>query len=163
MVDVAAAGARLRIFISYSKKTPEPTVRLAEFLESHGHSVWWDTDLTAGEVFREVIDRELDRADAVIVIWTESSVASHWVIAEADHGAQAQKLITLKVGDLPQSRIPKPYNVRHTEPMDNTAAVLRALARFTPAQGATAAPAPRPLSGDVRGMGRLCGGHGRRA
>jgi hypothetical protein len=68
-----------RIFISYSKADPEPTRELADFLTAQGYSVWWDTNLTAGEVFREVIDRELDAADAVIVIWTAHSVASNWV------------------------------------------------------------------------------------
>ena len=53
---------------------PEPTRALADFLTAQGYSVWWDTNLTSGEVFREVIDRELAAADAVIVIWTAHSV-----------------------------------------------------------------------------------------
>ncbi len=56
-----------RIFISYSKAEPKPTQELAAFLTAQGYTVWWDTNLTSGEVFREVIDRELAAADAVIV------------------------------------------------------------------------------------------------
>jgi hypothetical protein len=52
---------KFKIFISYSKATPEPTQRLAKLLNNNGYEVWWDTNLTAGEVFRDVIDRELDR------------------------------------------------------------------------------------------------------
>ena len=73
-----------RIFISYSKADPEPTRGLADFLTAQGYSVWWDTNLTSGEVFREVIDRELAAADAAIVIWTAHSVASNWVAAIQD-------------------------------------------------------------------------------
>ena len=113
-----------RIFISYSKADPEPTRALADFLTAQGYSVWWDTNLTSGEVFREVIDRELAAADAVIVIWTAHSVASNWVIAEADDAARRGKLITVRTKDLEPWRIPKPYNTYHTDIVDGGHAVL---------------------------------------
>jgi hypothetical protein len=119
-----------RIFISYSKDDPKPTQELADFLTAHGYRVWWDTNLTAGEVFRDTIDRELDAADAVIVIWTAHSVASNWVIAEAEHGARRNRLITLRTVDLAPWRIPKPYGTYHTEVVDNRKAILAALRRL---------------------------------
>ncbi len=119
-----------KIFISYSKKQPEPTQALAAFLESEGYQVWWDKNLSAGEVFREVIDRELDAAAVVIVIWTEHSIASNWVIAEADHANRQGKLITVRVSDLEVWTIPKPYNTYHTESVDDHAAILRAIRRL---------------------------------
>ncbi|MFZ1107129.1 MAG: toll/interleukin-1 receptor domain-containing protein [Rhodomicrobium sp.] len=118
-----------RIFISYSKADPQPTQELADFLTSQGYHVWWDTNLTAGEVFREVIDRELDAADAVIVIWTANSVASNWVIAEAEHGARRNRLITLRTADLQPWRIPKPYNTYQADVVDNHDAILAAVKR----------------------------------
>ena len=118
-----------RIFISYSKAEPEPTRALADFLTAQGYSVWWDTNLTSGEVFREVIDRELAAADAVIVIWTAHSVASNWVISEADDAARRSKLITLRTGDLEPWRIPKPYNTYQADLVDNRDAVLAAVRR----------------------------------
>jgi TIR domain len=99
-----------RVFISYSKQRPQPTRDLASFLEEEGFTVWWDTDLTAGEVFREVIDRELDAADAVIVIWTLQSVTSKWVIAEAEHADRDCKLIPVRTSDVEPGRIPKPHS-----------------------------------------------------
>ncbi len=119
-----------RIFISYSKAEPKPTRELAEFLTAQGYTVWWDTNLTSGEVFREVIDRELAAADAVIVIWTAHSVASNWVISEADDAARRNKLITVRTGDLEPWRIPKPYNTYHTDLVDNRNAVLAAVRRI---------------------------------
>ena len=118
-----------RIFISYAKADPEPTRALADFLTSQGYTVWWDTNLTSGEVFREVIDRELAAADAVIVIWTAHSVASNWVISEADDAARRNKLITVRTKDLEPWRVPKPYNTYHTDIVDSRHAVLAAVRR----------------------------------
>jgi hypothetical protein len=64
-----------RIFISYSQKQLQPTRDFAVFLRSEGYSVWTDADLIPGDR-REVIERELNAADAVIVIWTNDSVES---------------------------------------------------------------------------------------
>ena len=133
-----------RIFISYSKADPEPTRELADFLTAQGYSVWWDTNLTSGEVFREVIDRELAAADAVIVIWTAHSVASNWVVSEADDAARRGKLITVRAQDLEPWRIPKPYNTYHTDLVDNRNAVLAAVRRVA---GEQSKPEVKPSTG----------------
>ncbi len=133
-----------RIFISYSEADPQPTRELADFLTARGYSVWWDTNLTAGEMFREVNDRELDAADAVIVIWTAHSVASNRVIAEAERGARRNRLIALRPADLEPWRVPKPYNTYHTVVMSDRDAVLAAVHRLAgepPKQTARPAPA----------------------
>jgi formylglycine-generating enzyme required for sulfatase activity len=117
------------IFISYSKQQPQPTHEVAAYLKSQGYSVWWDTDLTAGEIFRDVIDRELDAAKAVIVIWTKHSVASKWVLAEADHADRDGKLIPLRTRDLDAWRIPKPFSTYHADVVDNREAILAAVRR----------------------------------
>lgn len=117
------------IFISYSKQQPQPTRELADYLTSEGYSVWWDAHVTAGETFREIIDRELDAAGAVIVIWTPASIGSKWVLAEADHADQDRKLIPLRTKDVDVRYIPKPYSTYHTDVADNRAAVLAAVRR----------------------------------
>ena len=33
------------VFISYSKKSPSPTKRLADQLNGRGYNVWWDASL----------------------------------------------------------------------------------------------------------------------
>jgi formylglycine-generating enzyme required for sulfatase activity len=117
------------IFISYSKQQPQPTRDVADFLTSEGYSVWWDTNLTAGEIFRDVINRQLDAAKAVIVIWAAHSVSSEWVIAEAEHADRQRKLIPLRTKDLDPRYIPKPYGTRHTDVVDNREAILKAVRR----------------------------------
>ena len=103
------------IFISYSKDEPEPTIALARDLERKGYSTWWDSDLLPGERYQERIATELDKAKAVIVIWTPKSVASRWVMAEAEWAAEQNKLITVRTADLSPDRIPLPFNTLHTD------------------------------------------------
>jgi hypothetical protein len=117
------------VFISYAKTARPQTEGLAIFLAGEGYSVWWDAALLSGDSFRSVILKELDAAKAVIVIWTPASVQSEWVISEAERAAAAGKLITLRTRDIPIQSIPMPFGVRHTELVDNRAAVLAALQR----------------------------------
>lgn len=118
------------IFISYSKDEPEPTIALARDLERNGYSTWWDTDLLPGERYQERILTELDKAKAVIVIWTVKSVASRWVMAEAEWAAEQNKLITVRTPDLPPDRIPLPFNTLHTEIVTDREKIFDALFRF---------------------------------
>jgi adenylate cyclase len=117
------------IFISYSKQHPQPTRDVAAYLESQGYSVWWDTNLTSGEIFSDIIEQELDAAKAVIVIWTVHSVASKWVLAEANRADDQGKLIPLRTKDLDVRRIPLPYGTCHTDVVDDHAAILKAVRR----------------------------------
>ena len=117
-----------KVFISYSTVTPEPTKALAAFLEAEGYSVWWDTSVLSGESFDQVI-RQIEAADAVVVIWTPSSV--YWVKSEADRGHKAGKLVPLRTKDLDTSRIPAPYDTTyHTALVEDRQAVLAAVQRL---------------------------------
>jgi hypothetical protein len=119
-----------QIFISYSKKDPRPTRDVAAFLEREGYSVWWDADLTSGQAFGDIIDKELDAAHAAIVIWTIDSVKSKWVRAEARHADRHGKLIPLRTKDLEIWQIPKPFSEYHTDLVDDREAILKAVRRI---------------------------------
>lgn len=73
------------IFISYSRKDQETARNFVRAIEAAGHSVWWDTELRAGETFDKVIEAALEKAQAVVVLWSPDSVESKWVRAEATH------------------------------------------------------------------------------
>lgn len=118
------------IFISYSKQDRDVTEALADYLTTEGYVVWWDTSLVSGESFRTAIDEQLDAARAIIVIWSKNSIASDWVISEAEHGARRGNLIPVKIADVGIAEIPKPYNTRHTDDVDNYVAVRAALKRL---------------------------------
>lgn len=124
------------IFISYSKAYRALTEALAKDLEARGHSVWWDTELVPGERFRVVIEREIDAAKAVIVIWSPASVTSEWVEAEANRARAQNKLITVRTSDLKYTDIPSPFGGRHCDLVKEREKIYAALARFGLVQSA---------------------------
>ncbi|MBC7980428.1 MAG: toll/interleukin-1 receptor domain-containing protein [Armatimonadetes bacterium] len=92
-----------RIFISYSREDKKHAKKLADFLVSCGHIVWWDQEIHAGTDYRQEIAVQLKAADKVIVLWTSHSVKSTFVIDEAQRANHDQKLIpvTMDVSEPP--------------------------------------------------------------
>jgi TIR domain len=59
--------------------------------------VWWDPKLRAGEHFDDVIEKALDQAKCVIVIWSERSVQSRYVRTEATYALDQDKLVPVAI------------------------------------------------------------------
>ena len=121
------------IFISYSKADRELALKLSAFLEAGGWTVWWDKSLKPADTFRDEIMKELAKARAVITIWTENSISSDWVRAEAGRAKADGKLIPLKTSGVAYGDIPLPFGEMHTEDLSKTelvqAAVVAQLAK----------------------------------
>lgn len=83
------------IFISYASEDRERIGPLAAVLEQAGYCVWWDQKLRGGAVYADEIEKELHRSKAVIVAWSEQSVASTWVKDEAARASTQSKLIPI--------------------------------------------------------------------
>lgn len=115
------------VFISYSQRTAEPTKVLVEQLKAKGIAVWWDTSLTSGQRFDDVIRKELEAADAAIVIWTPESIKSQYVKIEAGIAYAWDKLITVRTADLPFGDIPGPFRSLHTELVTDIDRIIIAL------------------------------------
>jgi len=81
------------IFLSYAREDRERVEPLVELLESNGLSVWWDHDIVPGSTFEKVIDDAILDAEVVVVIWTQNSIKSDWVQAEASDGLERGILI----------------------------------------------------------------------
>ena len=77
--------------------------------------MWWDRSILPGTQFDEVIEAELSAARCVVVVWSEASVASKWVRAEASEGLDRQLLIPVLLEDV---RIPLAF--RQTQAADLT-------------------------------------------
>lgn len=90
--------APARLFISYARADRARVAPLARALETAGHTVWWDTLIDGGTAFARTIETELDRADAVIVVWTRSSIESDWVRDEAGRGRDRRRLVPVTIG-----------------------------------------------------------------
>lgn len=89
------------IFISYKSEDRRRVQPLAEALEALGYTVWWDTELLAGDIWKRRIKAELDAASCVVVAWTSGSVeeggmyASEWIEKEAGAGHQRGVLVPI--------------------------------------------------------------------
>ena len=115
------------VFISYSKKEPEITVALASILEANGYTTWWDTSLLPGDDFPDKITEEIQKSKVTIVVWTNNSINSSWVRAEAYMADAQRKLVTVRSPDLNPNFIPLPFNTRHTDIFTDAEKILRAL------------------------------------
>ncbi len=89
----------MHVFISYARTDRKWVAGLAEALAVEGHAVWCDTRLAPGDSFDDVIEKALDAAYAVIVVWSPASVGSNWVRAEAGEGLRRGVLAPVKCAD----------------------------------------------------------------
>lgn len=83
------------IFISYASEDRDRVRPLAEALIRRGFNVWWDRALAAGQDYAAIIERELNNAKAVIVVWTQGAVASTFVRDEAGRARDDGRLVPI--------------------------------------------------------------------
>jgi formylglycine-generating enzyme required for sulfatase activity len=88
------------IFISYASEDRERVKPLAEALDEAGWSVWWDRKILTGQSFENVIEQALDEAKCVIAVWSDNSVKSTWVRAEAAEGFRRQILAPVLIEEV---------------------------------------------------------------
>ena len=82
-----------RVFLSYARDDVELAKRLARLIGQAGHQVWWDREIQGGSHFSNEIDKALQDAEAVVVLWTEASIKSAWVQDEAAEGRDSGRLV----------------------------------------------------------------------
>ena len=99
------------IFISYAREDLDRARRLAGALESRGWSVWWDRRIVAGQTFDQTIERELESARSVVVLWSKDSIESEWTKNEATAAAERNVLVPALLDDV---RIPLEFRRKQT-------------------------------------------------
>src|SRR5262249_12507050 len=85
------------IFISYAREDRPRAEMLAQTLEGHGWSTFWDRTIPIGKTWRETIGRELNGARCVIVLWSKTSIESGWVQEEADDAKRRGVLVPILI------------------------------------------------------------------
>lgn len=68
------------IFLSYANADLPRVQPLIAALEPHGWSVWWDRTILPGQTYDQVIDKALEEARCVLVVWSTASITSDWVV-----------------------------------------------------------------------------------
>lgn len=81
------------VFISYASEDRERAAMLANALGALGWSIWWDRKIIAGQAFDQAIERELESAKSVVVLWSAHSIASEWVKNEAAAASERGVLV----------------------------------------------------------------------
>ena len=99
------------VFISYAREDLERARRLAGALEARGWSVWWDRRIIAGQTFDQAIERELESARSVVVLWSKDSIESEWTKNEATAAAERNVLVPALLDDV---RIPLEFRRKQT-------------------------------------------------
>ena len=61
------------VFVSYKAEDRRRVQPLVAALEAEGLSVWWDAQIGGGDEWRRSIERELDAAKCVLVVWSKRS------------------------------------------------------------------------------------------
>ena len=85
------------IFLSYSRDDQAVARRFAEGFEHAGLSVWWDVTLKSGVDYDTATEQALRGAKAVVVLWSNKSVASRWVRTEATIALQSKTFVPVTI------------------------------------------------------------------
>ncbi|MGR9085711.1 MAG: TIR domain-containing protein [Gammaproteobacteria bacterium] len=101
------------VFISYASEDRERAGRLASALEARGWKVWWDRKIIVGQSFDQAIERELNSAKCVVVLWSQHSIASEWVRNEAAAAVERGVLVPAMI-----DRIMPPLEFRRKQTAD---------------------------------------------
>ena len=91
----SASGPRL--FVSYSRTDLDRARPVIALLEQAGFDAWWDGRLEGGENYLQTTENALETADCVVVLWSATSVNSHWVRDEAQRGRERGCLVPLTI------------------------------------------------------------------
>ena len=89
------------LFLSYARADEPFARKLATALEQAGFTIWWDAMIEGGAAFGRSIAEALERADAVLVLWSKTSIDSDWVKDEAAQGRDRHRLIPLAIDGTP--------------------------------------------------------------
>jgi len=142
------------VFLSYAREDQDRARAIAGALEARRWSVFWDRKLLGGQEFRPVLERELQSARCVVVLWSERSLASPFVRDEAAEALNGRLVPVLIDPVLPPLGFREIQHVDlsrwHGDPADDDflrfASAVQAIA---PADGG---PLPHPETG---GQSRL--------
>ena len=124
-----------RVFIAYARKQRPLAKELAELLRKNGRVIFYDAHIRAGARWRQIIQKALDDATHVVVIWTPDAAESDEVEREVSYALAERKVI---VPILSKEIIRLPYHLHGLHYIvlnDNLTTIegdlLKAIAQFS--------------------------------
>lgn len=147
------------VFVSYSRGDQKRARPIIDLLQVAGFLVWWDGLLEGGERFSRSTEDALERAKAIVVLWSATSIDSHWVHDEATRGRDRKCLVPLSIdgSEAPlgfrqfQVIDAKPAKVKPTSP-EMQSLIRSVSALHNEPVKAHRLPSPPPLAVDRRSL-----------
>ena len=101
----------MKVYISYSRRDAIAANAIVAAVRKAGHEALFDRDqLTTGVDFSVAIEKMIDEADVVLVVWSPAAVESRYIQAEALKALELSKYIGFSLGEVTLS---VPFNVYH--------------------------------------------------
>lgn len=99
-----------QVFISYSRADKEVVPHIVSILKNAGHEIWFDESLSPGSELQYLQDIQvaLNNSEVVLVCWSKKSIESKFVLAEALHGFENDKLVQVIIEE--EVYLPVPFN-----------------------------------------------------
>ena len=89
-----------KLFVSYSRNDKAVAQRVAHALSTQGYDVFWDAEIPPGQKFDTYIFSQLEQSDAVIVLWSTSSISSDYVKEEAEYAKMNSVLVPVRIDEV---------------------------------------------------------------
>ena len=115
---VPATATAASVFVAYAREDIAAVGKLVARLRRNGASVTWDQDFAAGVQVRQTIKTAIEGAEAVIVVWSEASAKSLFVMDEADWALRESKLVPTHVAGFDPLEVPVGFGQIQTVPID---------------------------------------------
>lgn len=143
------------VFVSYSSTDRDRVMPLVKSIERTGWSVWWDREIGAGTAFDREIEKAIDDAQCIVVVWSEASVESEWVRTEANEGLERKILVPIAIDEV---RLPLAFRraqtIRLDDSNDGMGQLTDAIARLVPLPAREARDVS-PYVGRERELGQM--------
>ncbi|MBA3511029.1 TIR domain-containing protein [Sphingomonas sp.] len=89
------------VFLSYARPDRVTAERLAGAIADTGLTVWWDRHIKGGSDFSRDIEKQLNAASKVLVMWSKEAADSRWVRDEASVAADSGRLVAVTIDGTP--------------------------------------------------------------
>ncbi len=124
------------VFVSYSSQDRERVRDLVGEIEAIGYSVWWDREIGAGATFDREIEKAIDEASCIVVVWSKNSVESEWVRTEAHEGLTKGNLVPVAIETVKPPLAFRMIQTIDVAAPDATASLVSAIAKLLPVPSA---------------------------
>ena len=105
------------IFLSYSRVDTDKAMIIKDALEALGLEVFFDVEgLDSGDVFPDVLDREVKAAGAVLSVWSSTSINRPWVKKECGIAMERGVLVPVQIEPISLMDMPAAFfQVQYTD------------------------------------------------